>query len=328
MENLETKTKLIKNLTNADLIIKFESLVSLEKKTTAEVLDYLKEIELRKTYLHLGYTSSFSYLTKGLGYSESSALRRINAARILESVPEIKKDLESGNLNLMQVSMVAAGLKQKAKERKEDKVSSSVDKKTLLMKVRNLDMASTQKIIAETLDLEVKHFDKQRVQKDDSVRVELTLTKKQAETIERVKELISHTYPNPSIGDLIDYLASEFLQRKDPLRKNTNQTGQNTTIMVVKNKASKKSLFEDANKNANKNRLRRKHIPIQVQTEIHQRDRCCQWVDPRTKQKCASKFQLQIDHIYPIYKGGTNKVENLQLLCSVHNKMKYTEVIS
>lgn len=339
-ESLKTICKLVDN----ELISEFKRLVTLEKKTTAEILLFLKEIESRKLFLELGHTSLFSYLTKGLGYSESSALRRINAARLLEAVPEIKNEIESGTLNLMQVSMVAGALKQKEKEQKEQKHKTNkndislnnnfidhniIDKKTLLMKVKNLNTVETQKVIAQTLDLEIKSFEKKTIQKDESVRAEITLTKDQMESLERVKQLISHTHPNPSISDLVDYLAKEFIKRKDPsiLKAKYSQeklSQEKWTSTVVVKKEAKIGRQVSASRASKAFGFRyRDHIPVRIQRQIHQRDLCCQWVDPKTNQKCASRFQTQIDHIIPVHRGGKNEVQNLQLLCSTHNQLKY-----
>jgi 5-methylcytosine-specific restriction endonuclease McrA len=39
-------------------------------------------------------------------------------------------------------------------------------------------------------------------------------------------------------------------------------------------------------------------------------------------QRCASTFNLEIDHITPVSKGGNNDLSNLQLLCSNCNAAK------
>lgn len=319
----------IKNLNANDLLIQFEKLVSIEKKTTAEILEYLKEIDRRKLYLHMGHTSLFSYLTKGLKYSESSALRRINAARILNAAPEIKKHLESGELNLMQVSFVAQAIKQKETELKNQTVENKepseavINKTELLMKVKNLDIVTTQKVIAKSLNLKVSTFEKKKVQKDESVRLEITLTKEQIEILDRVKDLISHSNPNPSISDLIEYLANEFIKRKDPLVEKATQMKkeQSTPNLVVKkpaNPVAKKSQIS-----SHQISFQRPYLSLAQKRQIHQRDLHCQWVDPVTKKKCQSTFQNQIDHIVAICNGGTNDSDNLQILCSTHNQLKY-----
>ena len=38
--------------------------------------------------------------------------------------------------------------------------------------------------------------------------------------------------------------------------------------------------------------------------------------------KCGSGKNLEIDHVVPLAKGGSNRLENLQLLCQRCNRMK------
>src|SRR5690606_1326090 len=76
-------------------------------------------------------------------------------------------------------------------------------------------------------------------------------------------------------------------------------------------------------KNSRQSSSPRKHIPVATKRAVYQRDKCCQWRNPRTGRVCGSKFQLQIDHIRPIWAEGENNPENLQLLCATHNRMKY-----
>ena len=59
----------------------------------------------------------------------------------------------------------------------------------------------------------------------------------------------------------------------------------------------------------------RTYIPAHIRKLIFIRDNyCCV--------KCGSKKNLEIHHIVPLAKGGSNRLENLQLLCRVCNRGK------
>ena len=38
--------------------------------------------------------------------------------------------------------------------------------------------------------------------------------------------------------------------------------------------------------------------------------------------KCGSRENLEIDHVVPLARGGSNRLENLQLLCQDCNRRK------
>ena len=74
----------LNSLSNTQLFASFENLVRSERKVTAQVLECIAEIDRRKIYLEKNFTSLFDYLVKDLGYSPGAAMRRIDAARLLE----------------------------------------------------------------------------------------------------------------------------------------------------------------------------------------------------------------------------------------------------
>ena len=101
----------LKLLTDRVLIEDTKILVTKEREVLVQLLHHLKEIDNRKLYSDLGYSSLFVYMTKGLGYSESAAGRRIQAARLLRSHPEIETKIENGSLNLTNLNQVSFSFK-------------------------------------------------------------------------------------------------------------------------------------------------------------------------------------------------------------------------
>ena len=94
----------IDRLTNTELLQQFSVLVQTERKVLTRVLVFINEIELRKIHLLQGFASLFDFLTRHYGYSEGSAIRRINAARLLREVPTCAAQIENGKLNLSQLN--------------------------------------------------------------------------------------------------------------------------------------------------------------------------------------------------------------------------------
>lgn len=71
----------LKHLTDLALLKDTTKLASEYREVTARLLHHLREIENRKLYSELGYSSLFFYVVQELGFDESSAARRIKASR-------------------------------------------------------------------------------------------------------------------------------------------------------------------------------------------------------------------------------------------------------
>ena len=71
-------------------------IVARYKKTEAELLSVLQEIEKEKVFLRLGYASMFDYAVRALGLPEGTAYGFINVARKAKEVPELKAAIASG----------------------------------------------------------------------------------------------------------------------------------------------------------------------------------------------------------------------------------------
>ncbi len=145
-------------------------------------------------------------------------------------------------------------------------------------------------------------------QQNESIRLEVTFSKAQWQKLIRMRELLSSSMPNGS-GDwnqVLEYVSDRVIQQKDK------------TIKKEKNSKSQPAVKKGAV-------FKRSHIPNSIQRAVFQKDHCCQYTDKQTGKQCQSKWKLAIDHIQPVWAGGTNDPANLRILCAAHNQELYRQ---
>ncbi len=165
-EVIMAKKSFVKNLSNLTLDENLQQLVIGEREILAEIIIYIREVDCRKMYLEFVYPSLFEYMTKRMNYSNASAQRRIDAARISFDVPEVLEHLESGDINLSQLSVMAQAI------RFVDKSSQKVDfeiKENLVTQILGKDLSQTEVIVSDTLNIPIKEASRAKHQKDESV---------------------------------------------------------------------------------------------------------------------------------------------------------------
>ncbi len=316
---------IIKNLSNLELVERFGKLVRTERKITHLVLDCIAEIDHRKIYLQKAYSSLYDYLIKEFGYSPSAALRRIESARLLREVPEMAEKIETGALNLSQLSKVQQAIRivQKTEQRK----MSLPEKRDLLLKIENTNQENTELILAKELNLPTELINKAKVHRDESVTLTMTLSKEQMELLQKVGNLISHSVPEKKWAEVVCYLAEKELDRRTKKKTEARQ------IEVIRNTESvPKAITPSALRKPIPSTRRkpipattRKPIPSALRKTILHQAAHCEFRDAQTGKLCGSQRFLQIDHIVPVWAGGTNEPKNLRTLCADHNQFKYLQ---
>ncbi|WP_413613084.1 DUF222 domain-containing protein [Bdellovibrio sp. HCB-110] len=195
----------LQNISNSELISRMEKLVRTERKITHLILLHILEIDERKLYAEMGFDSMYAYLTRGLGYSESSAYRRLQSARLLKQVPAVAEKLEEGSLNLSQLTQVQKCLKEQSQN--SGQLLSASATMRVLEKIENKNTFETEKVLAIEFDHPIQIHESIKPQKDESVRIEFTLSKEQMEALEQAKSLLSHICPEGTWSEVISYLA-------------------------------------------------------------------------------------------------------------------------
>ena len=82
-----------------------------------------------------------------------------------------------------------------------------------------------------------------------------------------------------------------------------------------------KAVKKDALRNRCRNRKCRGVSKAQRREVLHRAGHRCEYVAPDGK-RCEARHHLQIDHILALGKGGLNDLDNLQVLCPAHNRLK------
>ena len=273
-----------------------------ERKLLHLILLHIKEVDQRKIFLDRGRSSLFEYLVTDLGYSNAAAQRRIEGARLIGELPEVAEKIKDGSLHLAHIGEAVRAMKQK--ERENDVKISSGEKLRLLEAIECKTISEAQHILSSKLDVQLKSREIKRVQKDESVHLQLTLSKEQYELFLECQSLagtILLKENGQNLAQVIQHL-SEFYLKKHKARPPISTTS--TSVSEVKEKINRT-------------------LTPKTRREIRSLYRECQHKDPATQKKCGSKFLLEVDHKIPRWAGGTHERSNLTLLCAAHNKAKY-----
>lgn len=304
----------LKKSSSYDLTHHLKTLVQQERELLHHIILTVKEIDLRKLYLKMGFSSLFDYLVKHIGYSEGAAQRRIDAARLLLDVPLLAAKIESGEIKLNQVSLIQRTVRQIVQQsaRGESPIKvTAIQKQELVDLLSDKNHRESQTAVATYFHLPVLQQTVQKSQADESVRLEMTFTKEQFAKLQRAKELLSHAVPTGDLVDLIEYLSDKVIQQKM-----TSSKRQSAAMMATTAQTTATAAVKPRTKMA---------IPTAVRKQLFKKQDCCQYTDAKTKNKCGSRWQLQIDHIRPQWADGDHKPENLQVLCAAHNRLRYRE---
>jgi hypothetical protein len=244
---------------------------------------------------------------KDLGYSESAAYRRMQAARVLLAVPEAAEKLESGALGLTVLSKVQTLIR--ADEKRTGEKMSIQEKSEILTKVESCSGREAEYRLAQHFpEVTAVPNEKVRAISEDQISVQVTFNREQFEKLKRIQELLSYTHIGSSNAELLDAAMDVFLEKKDPLRKAAKPR-----VAPCDTAAEVEMPFAKPAKSL---------TPSIRNVMLRKSGGQCEYRDPKTGHRCASRHFLDIDHIRPRALGGTNMPDNLRVLCRTHSTPK------
>lgn len=311
---MQQKKETLDTLSNDQLLQQTRVLARQERELQVRFLDFIREIDQRKLHLSLGYPSLFEFLTRELKFSAGAAQRRIDAARLMTSVPNVREHLANGELNLMSLARTQSVIR--AEEKARGQKINRRTKEKMVERIRGKSIGEATSLLLDefpeaTLRVQTKQKESLRSVGEKKSRLSLVVDENLKRKFNRVREITAHRLKDGSWHETLELLVDDFLQRSDPLIKAKRRQ---------EKPQQKPEMRQEIRRKTPPAQTHRRAIPAAVRHAVWLRDRGqCQFKDPRTHRICGQRRFLEIDHIHAHALGGGDHVDNLRCICRAHN---------
>ncbi|TMQ67887.1 MAG: HNH endonuclease [Candidatus Eisenbacteria bacterium] len=293
------------------------AVVHRERATTAEILGLIGEVDTRRLYLPLGYSSTYAYCTEALQFSEDTASKRIRVARLAREFPQIFSAVADGWLSLSALVVLAPHINA---ENVEELLSSAVHKKKheieRLIARRSepsltLDTgvgapeggAPSDDRLARTSNssapgrIEIPSLDTAPVAAS-RIPLHVAISENAHELLRYARALLGHQIPSGDVAQVLERLLLLGI------------------VQLEKRKFGKSDRPRAGGEEPNSPRV----ITAQVRRAVVERDGGrCTFIGSKGH-RCGSDRFLEFDHIVPVARGGRSTVDNIRLRCRAHNQ--------
>jgi hypothetical protein len=313
-------------MSNVELLHQTQELAAKEREITTQVLWHLKEVSDRRLYSARGYSSLFAYAVNELKYSDAAAGRRVAAMRLLVSVPEMARALESGALNLSSASAAQSFFRRE--ETEQGKKYSDEDKEKVLESLKDKSKLEVEKILVGLSPPSATGPEKVKPITATLTELKIYVNEETLKKLEKLKNLLAHQNPTGLYGNLLGIIADLALDKVDPERIEARiqkrkvkvkgsfappaeEVPAQTAVLAQTVAAAQTVGLKPSNPRSLSRSIRR---------QVYLRDRgCCSFQDPVSGRVCGSSFQTQIEHVVPVALGGTSELTGLKIYCRSHN---------
>jgi hypothetical protein len=334
-------------LSDRDLLDAAERVAGDERRTTADLLALLAELDTRKLYLGEGYSSLFTYCTQRLHLSESAAYGRITAARAARRFPMLLARLAEGDVTLTSICLLAAHLTDDNHEALLD-AARHASRRDVERLVASLHTQPDTPASVRRLPGSGDQLQGRALAFDDATAMRTALPSgsdaPEAKNASAAPPAAAarQTAPRPPIAPLaadryllrmtIDASTYAKLERARDLLRHAIPSGDLAAIvdralaLLVDQLERRKAGLVDrpSASRARATRLHGRHVPAAVKRAVWSRDRGrCAFIGAHGR--CKETGFLEYHHLVPFAMGGATDAANLERRCRAHNAYEATE---
>jgi hypothetical protein len=316
------------------LLSRLDRLAGIGWRVDARLIAYLAEVEARGLHFEKAYSSLQDFCIRRFGMSEGEAFRRMTAARLVRDFPSILERIARGDIHLSALVLLRDYL---TMENHEDLLSAATKKtkgqvKALIAeRFPRPDVPSTIVTIPEQTPLAnlptcpnegaslgacATEPLRQAMEPLSATRhrVEFTASTELRQKIERAVELMRHKNPRGDLAVVVERAIDLLIAKLEKDRFGKVARPRKPTDATTAEKKEK-----DEEENAKKKK-RTRYIDREARREVHARDgEQCAYV-AADGSRCPSRAFLQLDHVEPWGRDGSNEPSNLRHLCFGHNR--------
>jgi hypothetical protein len=308
-------------MTDEALVEETKRAAERERRSTADLLALLIELERRALPLALGYSSTFTYCTRVLLMSEQAAYKRITAARAARRYPAILELLARGELTLSSVKILAPHLtrenvdalldaaRHKSTREVEQLIAAAHPQPDTPATVRALPVQVPTLLEADAapplagpvavITASPAPAPRTVVAPIAPTRylLKVTVGHETHEKLQRARALLRHAVPDGDIAVILDRALSLLLRETE-----------RTKWAAVERPRPSRSASPGS-----------RYVPASVKRAVRTRDAgCCAFVGPNGR--CGETGFLEFHHVVPFSAGGKTDEGNLELRCRAHNQ--------
>jgi 5-methylcytosine-specific restriction endonuclease McrA len=299
-------------MNNVEFHVEFEKAVELNQSSVIPVLHFINDCERRRSYLDLGYSSIFDFCTRKHEYSSSTAGRYIQAARCIKQNPELLPMLETRELSVSTICLIAS-------------ILSDDNKASIIERVKGKSRPEVERVAREyrpPVELRdrmvpVRANTAEGVQ--NMVFIQFLATDDYANIFEEVRNSMPGS---ASFGEVSLAVFREYRDRRSPIERQKRREKKGSANLDSHQRESSEENGE-ACLHSHRWELSEhsRHIPDEVRDVIFSRDggQCAFVAADGTR--CRCRKGLQVDHINPFANHGSCNPSNLRLLCGGHNRL-------
>ncbi|HEU4383397.1 MAG TPA: HNH endonuclease signature motif containing protein [Anaeromyxobacteraceae bacterium] len=314
-----------------------------ERQIQVDFLLHLDEFDRRRAYLELGYGSLWTFCLEALHLREGPAGRRIAAMKVLRRFPRLAEALRDGRLCLTTLALLGQVLTEENAEelvaRAAFRTTAEVDHLVASLKPRPAPREGLRRLPepveatapspsesspelrdaerepshqrlqgAAPLALEEAprpHPAEMRAVSQDLWSLRVTIDGACKDDLETLAMMLSHKFPRKDLAAVLH----------EAIRCGIEKHGKRQGAVKPARKTPEATPTKDP-----------AGIPAELRRQVWERDGgCCAWVGPDDR-RCGSRWQLQVDHVDPVGRGGRATIDRLRLLCKSHNLL-YAEQV-